>query len=239
MRPRTLTIGPYGNLDADSVATSQTPAAGGIQELTLDGVLATAGLVTLDFRRQIAITSAGNDSGTKFLITGTDAKGNNMIEVMFGPNIGFVESQRAFTTISSIKVDQDTAGAIQVGNQAQMNTNWLPLDYGQTPFAVGLILDIPVGTTGLLFDVELTMDNLLDFQGNDPIPGRGQHVGSEFDRIFPAITVALHDTMVGINAVGQHTGNIAFPVRAVRFTNGGVQGVNDVTLKVVQAHHGP
>ena len=114
------------------------------------------------------------------------------------------------------------------------------MDYLQKDFQVALALDIPVGTTTPDFTVELTLTNLLDYQGNDPVPVRGQHVASEFDRFLDFIVPVDHDTLANVvAATGVTSGNIAFPVRAVRLTANTVFAVNDVTLEVVQSHHGP
>ena len=123
MRPRTLTIGPYATVDPNSIATSQTPAAGGIQELTLDGTFVTAGVATLDFRRQVSIVSVGDDTARIFVITGTDQKGNNLLEAVRGANAGTALSERAFTTVTSIKVDADTAGAAEAGTVIIVSSN--------------------------------------------------------------------------------------------------------------------
>ena len=233
MRPRVLTIGPYATTDPNAVAASQTPAAGGIQELTIDGVFASGGIATMDFRREVVISAAADETARVFVVTGTDAKGNQLVEAVAGPNATTASTVRAFTTVTSVKVDDDTAGAIEVGTLAVVATNWLPVNYVAPTFQIGLSLIIGAALTPD-FDVELTLDNLLDYQGNDPIPGRGQHVGSEFDRFFPTITSVDHDTLVIV--IADATGNVAFPVRAVRLVSNQVFTADDVKLNVVQSN---
>ena len=227
MRPRVLTISPYAAADADFVAVSQTPAAGGIQELTL-----TADPVVMDFRRQVVITSAANDSGRVFLVTGTDEKGNQKVEAVAGPNTGSVSTVQSFTTVTSVKVDDDTLGAITVGTGTVVSSNWLPLNYLQPDFKVSLGITIPGAATADL-TVELTLSNILDYQGWDVESVRGQWVGSEFDRFFPDIEIRDHDTLV--NVAASDTGNIAFPVRAVRLKSNAVLTGDSVDLEVIQA----
>jgi hypothetical protein len=241
MRPRILTLAPYIAADADVVAVSSTPAAGGIQALTL-----VSDPVTLDIPRQISITPVGNETARTFSIRGTDSKGNSILEAVAGGNAAATSTVRAFATVDQVLVDNDTAAAIQVGTAGTaVATNWLPLDYLQKDFQVALGLDIPTGTLTPDFTVELTLTNLLDYQGNDPVPVRGQHVagiggGGQFSRSLAFITPVDHDTLFNQTAAaGVISGNIAFPVRAVRLLSNTLFTVNDVSLEVVQSHHGP
>ena len=234
MRPRVLNISPYAAADADAVATSQTPAAGGIQELTLDGAFASGGVATMDFRRQVVITSAADDSARVFLVEGTDEKGNFRSEAVAGANAGAASTVQAFTTVTAVKVDDDTAGAVEVGTAAIISSNWLPLDYLRTDFQVALGISVGGSTADLT--VELTLSNILARRGNDPQPVVGSHLGSEFDLFFPTINLHDHDTLV--NIVADTTGNIAFPVRAIRLKSNAVLTGDDVSLEVVQSSHG-
>lgn len=239
MRPRVLTLAPYIAADADVVAASQTPAAGGIQELTL-----ISSPVTLDIPRQIAITPVGNESGRVFSIRGTDSKGNQILEAVAGGNAAVTSTVRAFATVDRVLVDDDTAGAVEIGTAGTVvSTNWFPLDYLRD-FAVTLALNIPTGTLTPDFTVELTDSNLMDYQGNDPVPGRGQHaagIGGEgqFSRSLAFITPFDHDTLANVTAAsGVTSGNIAYPVRALRLTSNTLFTVNSVSLEIVQQIHG-
>lgn len=232
MRPRVLTIGPYATTDPNAVATAQTPAAGGIQELTIDGVFASGGIATMDFRRQVVLTVVADESARVFVITGTDEKGNQLVEALAGVAAGTASTVRAFTTVTSIKVDDDTAGAVEFGTLAIVASNWLPVNYVAPTFQVGLAVIIGAALTPS-FDVEMTLDNILAWRGNDPQPSIGSHVGSEFDRFFPTITPVDHGTLTAV--VADETGNIAFPVRAVRLVSNQLFTADDVRLDVVQS----
>lgn len=241
MRPRVLSISPYIAADADVVAASQTPAAGGIQALTL-----ISSPVTLDIPRQIAITPVGDETARTFSIRGTDSKGNSIIEAVAGANATVTSTVRSFATVDQVLVDDDTAGAVEVGTAGTaVSTNWLPLDYLQKDFQVALGLNIPTGTTTPDFTVELTLSNLLDYQGDNPVPVRGQHVAGiggqgQFSRSLAFINPVDHDTLANQTAAaGVISGNIAFPVRAVRLLSNTLFAVNDVSLEIVQSHHGP
>lgn len=114
MRPKTLTL-TLLTPDADGIATSQTPASGGVQSLTLDGAHTSGGAFSAATAHQISITAVGNESGRTFTVTGTDQDNLALVETITGPNATTVESSGYFKTITSITVDNDTANAITVG----------------------------------------------------------------------------------------------------------------------------
>ncbi|KEZ78312.1 hypothetical protein [Salinisphaera hydrothermalis] len=95
--------------DGDGIATDQTPAAGGVQMLTLDGQL------NLDVPRNVTITSTGDDSGRAFTVRGRDQYGHAMSETIAGANAGKAEGAKAFAVVESVTVDDDTADAVSVG----------------------------------------------------------------------------------------------------------------------------
>ena len=100
--------------DADGVCQSQTPAAGGEQNLTINGALSSGGVATFVAARLITIASASDDSGRTFTITGTDVNGNAQTETIAGPATT-VTGTLYFRTVTQVTVDDDTAGAITVG----------------------------------------------------------------------------------------------------------------------------
>lgn len=238
MRPRVLQISPYALALVEGVALVQQPAAGGIQELTIDGSLATNGVATMDEPRQVVFTLSSDETARVFVITGTDSKGNLLIEALRGVDSTTVKTVQRFATVTSIKVDDDTAGVVEIGTSNLVETGWLPLDYMRTDFQVALGLTINAAHAADM-TVELTLSNILDRRGNDPQPQVGSWLGSEFDLFFPEINVFDHDTMVALTA--SETGNLAFPVRAIRLKSN-VRLTGDagdpVDLEVVQSSHG-
>jgi len=86
-------------------------------------------------------------------------------------------------------------------------TAWIPMDYKQSPFNVGLGAVVSGTVT---FDIEHTFDDVFD----------------------PAVTpVAFkHSTMVTKSANAD--GNYAFPVRAIRVNN--TAGTGTTTLTILQ-----
>lgn len=101
--------------DADGLVTSTTPAGGGSQEITLDGAIVTDGVAELDVPRNITVTSAADETARTFTITGTDVYGETMVEEITGANAGAAAGKKAFSTVTKVEVDADTAGAVEVG----------------------------------------------------------------------------------------------------------------------------
>jgi hypothetical protein len=100
--------------DADGVCQSQTPAAGGVQNLTINGALSSGGVATFVAARFITIASASDDSARTFTVTGTDVNGRVQTEVIAGPATT-VTGTKYFRTVTQVSVDGNTAGAITVG----------------------------------------------------------------------------------------------------------------------------
>lgn len=253
MRPKKLQITPYDASDRDAICLSQTPAAGGIQELNINGTLASGGVATLDIPRQVHIEFLSDDIARTIVVTGTDAKGNQLVEAVAGRDTTDNFTNHRFATVTSVKIDGDSAGPIEVGTGTNdlVWTEWAVLDYLQTDFQVALGISVHNAVVADV-TVELTLFNILDYQGWDVVPGRGQHARSEFERFYPDYIGGLdksasaeqhifdHDTLV--NVMDDATGNIAFPVRGVRMISnaqmtGGTADSPGVELEVIQASH--
>jgi hypothetical protein len=130
-RLQTIDIDPV-DVDADGIATAQTPAAGGAQNLTLDGALSSGGSYTSGdgAGRQISVTAAANDSARTLTITGTDSDGNAQTETMTGAelNITTTESAKYWNTVTQVSVDDDTAGNISVGTVDELASRTMSLN---------------------------------------------------------------------------------------------------------------
>lgn len=233
MRPNVLSISPYAVADIDAVATAQTPAAGGIQALTIDGVFASGGVATMDEHRQVVFTFAADESARTFIVRGTSRKGNLRVEAVAGA-AALATTVQGFSTVTEILIDDDSAGAISVGTATIVQTDWFPLDYIISDFKVALGL-VFSGALTPSFDVQVTLSNLLSPRGNDPQPTVNSWFGSEFGLIFPTANVQDHDTLVAV--VADATGNLAFPVRAIRLQSNQVFTVDPVIMEIVQSGH--
>ncbi len=227
MRQNVLQIDPYAAADADLVAASQTPAAGGEQALTL-----ISPVVTMDTPRQVVFTFAASEVGKSFLVTGTRRDGKQVVEAVAG-TAASATTVKAFATVTEVLIDQDSAGAIEVGTATIVTTSWLPLDYIVTDFKVGLVITIGGATADLT--VELTLSNLLSWKGNFPTPPHSGDAGSKFGRINPIVNAIDHDTLV--NVAADASGNIAFPVTALRLKSNVVVATEAVFMEVLQAGH--
>jgi len=191
--------------DADGVCLSQTPAASGVQELVIGGALHSDGTVTLTTAQRASVTGGAETSRT-FTFTGTDLHGDALVEAIVGPNSNTVYTVGNFLTITSVTVDDDTAGAITVGIDDSTEFDWIPLDKYQSPFEYAYQVEIETAT----FQIESTLNNVQD----------------------PTVTPTVFAT-VEASGSSDVSGNSTVPCIAIRvkvaaFTTG------DIVFKVLQ-----
>ena len=93
-------------------AVTSLPSAGNIM---INGTLASSGKVTLNIPRKISLTSSGNDSSRTFTVTGTNSKGEPLIENLQGGDSETVLTKGNFKTITQILIDGATAGNVSAG----------------------------------------------------------------------------------------------------------------------------
>ncbi len=230
MRPKSLTMNTYAAADPNGVSVSQTPAAGGIQALTITGALASGGSVTFDTPRQVAITSAADETARVFIVKGTSRPGVNIIEAIVGVDTGVFSTVQAFATVTEILVDDDTTGAVEAGTLLVVQTNWFPMDYQADPAGIALAINIGAATADVTVLLAL---GRLGWNGQSPDPNVGSWRGSDFGRIYPSITPYDHDTLV--NIVATTTGNVGFPITALRLQSNAVITSGPVILEISQA----
>lgn len=212
MRQAILEI-PVFTSDGDSIATSQSPSAGGQQALVLDGVLATSGVALLGGELPVDITSDDDDSDRVFVVIGYKNDGAEVIEAVRGPNTGTVRTTLTFAAVTSVLVDDDTAGAIEVGIDADADgvySRWFPLDYVLTDFNVGISVEIPAGATAVAA-IQYTQSDVMDptLDGTQP-----RKKASIFELFRGPITAIDHATLTNLSASAG--GVITSPVGAVR-----------------------
>lgn len=232
MRPKLLSIAPYAAANATAIAAAQTPAAGGVQFLTL-----TSSPYVQDVPRQVVLTFAGNESARFFYIEGTDYEGRYQLEALAG-TATTATTVRAFATVTAIAVDGNTAAAVSAGTTTIVSTNWFPMDSLLNSFEAGLLLNIPAGNVGMNMDVVLTMSRL-GWDGDNPNSIKHNIVPTKFGRIHPVLISALHDTLAAEAVVGAYTGNIVVPVTAIRLRSNAVFTGAAITLNIAQTGHGP
>lgn len=133
MQARTVSVGPVTAAVANQVCASQTPNAG---QLVINGAGATfsinniataqdpagasnltlvSSLVTLSTPSYVYVTSAANDTGINFTITGLDEAGYPRTEVIAGANTKAAVSVGKFSVVSNIAVSGNS-GSVQVGS---------------------------------------------------------------------------------------------------------------------------
>lgn len=141
MRAITVSVGPLAAAVANNLATSQTAPAG--QQLALNGALATntstnniatsqsvvgaaavvlngtavsGGVAYSPLFQEVIITSAGNDTGINFVISGIGVDGKTAItETLKGSNTSVTSSANNYYKVLSITTTGSTAAAITVG----------------------------------------------------------------------------------------------------------------------------
>lgn len=201
MRPYAVTTTVLSN-DADGICASQTPAAGGVQSLTINGALSAGGVATCAEAQIVTITSVGNESGRTFSVTGTDADGTIVTESVTGANAGAAVTTGYFKTVTGITVDDDTADAVTVGPVASNGavTRSYRVNRNQPDFGLGLYVEIPSAST-----ITVTAQFSPDW------PESGDWTSSSYSNNADWRTV---DGLSAITATDES--NIAFPVECVR-----------------------
>lgn len=133
MQSKTVSVGPVTAAVTNQVCASQTPNAG---QIVINGAGATfsinniatsqdpagAGNLTLvstpvsfSQPRYVYITSAANDTGINFTVTGTDINGRPLTEVIAGANTKAAVSVNQFIAVSNVAVSGNS-GSVQVGS---------------------------------------------------------------------------------------------------------------------------
>ncbi len=110
------TIGRNDINDNDSLVELTTFSSGA---LTMDGVLSTSNYLGA----QIEIKSRQDNTGTSFVISGTDLDNKVISETILGSNGGVVTTTNIFKTVTSINSSGTSDGSIRIGTKAA-DGNW-------------------------------------------------------------------------------------------------------------------
>ena len=81
-----------------------------------------AGISTTTVNSAVTITSAGDDSGVTFTVTGTDESGATITEKITGGNSASSSGSKVFKTVTKVSADKATASTIDVGKAAVVST---------------------------------------------------------------------------------------------------------------------
>lgn len=147
------------NVDVDGIAASQSPDEDAA--LVLNGALGT----TLDFARQLIVTTGGNTTGTTLTITGTDENGVTITEAVADVNTT-AETTKYFKTVTSAQLSgADPATTYTLGTVDEAVTKTFPLEYRNNRAAT-----VAVTVTGTIdFTVQETFDKLFVLDNLDEL----------------------------------------------------------------------
>lgn len=196
MRPITITQNPAAK-STTVIAASQTPSGAG--NLTL-----AAGAAAIDSAvggRIVGITSAGNDSGITFTITGIDQNGLSISEVVTGSSgaPGTAVSTKFYKSISKIAVSGAAAGAVTVGTvNTTLSTisQMIPLDFYHR-----IATQVMIEVTGTInFSVSETFDPILANGPSGAILVTPTALSSKTSNINSLLDVGATGVVVQINS---------------------------------------
>lgn len=125
MRPIVVTCGPYTAPSATNIRTASSVTSGAV---TLNGSLVSSSVATLDTQRRVLFTSAGNDSGITFTITGTNASNDVISETLTGGNTTSVYTVLSFKTVTAVTASGASAGNVSIGTNGVADSTWVRLD---------------------------------------------------------------------------------------------------------------
>lgn len=119
---------------ADTSVVSSVNEYYSISKIAISGASAAAvtvgtnGIATLDQARRVIITSAGDETGNTFTLTGTDASGTPISEVVVGVDTAAASSVLDYKTVTNIVTSAATTAAITVGTSALAASPWVRFD---------------------------------------------------------------------------------------------------------------
>ena len=155
MRSIIVNCGPYAAPSATNIRGASSIAAAGA--VTLNGSLVTAGVATLDQPRRVLFTSAGNDSGITFTVTGTDWNNMPVSEVVTGANATTVYTVYDFKTVTSVVASGASAGNVSIGTNGIASSRPVFLDlYADSSIYIQTDTG---GSSGITYTIQLSGDN--------------------------------------------------------------------------------
>lgn len=169
------------------------------------------GTATLANASQVSLTSTNNLGAVNVTLYGFNANGQPITEVMAGPNNNTVNSVNYWNAVTQISTSAAIT-AMSVGNSGLSATAWIPVDYLQASFNVGIAVVITGGPPN--YTVQQTSDDVFASQ---PFP-----TPTAFSTAVSALT----------GASTNQTANLTNPCKAVR--NLINSGTGSATLTVTQ-----
>jgi hypothetical protein len=151
---------------ANNISLSQSLAGAG--NLIINGSAASGGVATLDTQRRVIVTSAGNDSGISWTVTGTDDAGSSISDTFAGANTAAAQSNLDFKTVTKISGSGATAGNVTAGTNGVGSTPWKMFSPQKTPVNVSVAV-IVIGTIN--YTVQYTYDAYWNLPSGVALPG--------------------------------------------------------------------
>lgn len=147
---------------ANTSVVSTVNLFNGVSRIAVSGASAstvtvgTNGVATLDKARQLLFTDGGNDTGTTFLVLGTDVNNNAQSESVTGTSGSTVATVLSYKTVTGILTSAAVATTITVGTNGVSSSPWVNFDdYSST--APTSIQCTASGTVN--YTVQQTMDD--------------------------------------------------------------------------------
>jgi hypothetical protein len=148
---------------ANNISLLQTR---GTSPLLLNGSAVTAGVANIDTLSatntelgvRVSITSGGNDTGIKWIVSGTNGSGNKIVDVFAGASGGAAQSNLDFVTVTSIVPSGAIASTATAGTNGVGSTRWFTTNWHVTaPFSIGMCVELVSGAAN--FTVQHTYDD--------------------------------------------------------------------------------
>lgn len=207
---------------ANNIALSQSP---GTAAFTLNGAAVTSGVATIDTAntttniaagRRVIITSAGDNSGINFLVTGTLLSGALVTDTFAGTAPGAAQSNFDFVTVTKVIGSGAVTGAVTVGTNTVGSSPWYTLNYrGDSPINVAFVVELVSGS--ISYTVQYTQD-----VPNSASTGQ------------PQVCLPIDSSLAASAATGN--GSLLIPCIAVRTTI--LSGTGVIRTRIVQAGMG-
>ena len=191
---------------ANNIALSQSPGAAAF---TINGAAATSGVATIDTYnattntepgRRVIITSAGDNSGISFIVTGTNSSGNTIVDTFAGTNTGAAQSNLDFVTITRAIGSGAVTGAITMGTNGVGSTRWMTWNYMiAPPMNLGYTVELVSGAVN--YTVQYTQDDPNNLMGGASYPlALNSPVGAQAATSDSTLSTPVVATRVLINS---------------------------------------
>lgn len=124
-QPRFTTVGPLSTANPANIRTASAFTSG---LLTLDGVLVSSGIATLDSPRRVLFTFAADETANDFVVVGTDWSDATIGETVPGATAGTIATVLDYKTVVSITAFANGAGNLSIGTNAVSGSAWVKFE---------------------------------------------------------------------------------------------------------------